>query len=64
MCTKYFVGFTGIRYLPHKNEVYFIDRPRFDRGSLVDMDDQLTRLRLREVRAKVSFLFVLFILTL
>lgn len=54
MSAKYFVGFTGILYLPHKSEVYFIDRPRFDRRSVVDMDDLLTRLRLKEVHAKVS----------
>ncbi len=54
MNTKYFVGFTGVLYLPQKNEVFFVERPAFDRGSAVDADNLLTRLRLNETRAKVS----------
>lgn len=54
MTTKYFVGFTGILYVPHKNEIHFIDRPEFDRGSVVDIDDLVTRRRMNETRTKVS----------
>ena len=54
MNTKYFVGFTGVLYLPRKKEVCFIDHPAFDRGSVVDLDNLETRLRLNEARARVS----------
>ncbi len=53
MNTKYFVGYTGVLYLPRKKEVYFIDYPSFDRGSVVDADDLLRRLKLNEDRIKV-----------
>jgi hypothetical protein len=54
MRTKYFVGYTGIIYLPQEKEICFIDYPAFDRGSVVDIDDLITRMRFREIRAKVS----------
>ncbi len=54
MNTKYFVGFTGILYLPKKNEVYFKDRPVFASGSIVDVDNLESRLKLNEAHAKVS----------
>lgn len=38
MKTKYFVGFTGVLYLPGKNEVCFFDHPSLDRASVVDFD--------------------------
>ncbi len=54
MNKKYFVGFTGILFLPGKKEVCFIDHPAFDRGSVVDVYDLETRLRLNEARARIS----------
>ena len=54
MNTKYFVGFTGILYLSQEKEVFFMDRPKFDRGSLVDADNLVTRIRLNQFRTKVS----------
>lgn len=54
MRTKYFVGYTGVLYLPQKKEVYFIDRPAFDRGSIVDVENLVTRQRLNEARARIS----------
>ena len=54
MNTKYFIGFTGVLYLPHKSEVCFVDYPSFDGGSVVDVDDLLKRMKLGEARDKVS----------
>ncbi len=53
MTTKYFVGYTGILYLPRKKEVCFIDHPAFQRDAVVDVDSLLSRLKLNEVRARV-----------
>jgi len=53
MTTKYFVGFTGILYLPRKKEVCFIDNPAFHRDAVVDVDNLLSRLKLNEVRDRV-----------
>ncbi len=53
MTTKYFVGFTGILYLPKKKEVCFIDHPAFHRDAVVDVDNLLSRLKLNEVRDRV-----------
>ena len=54
MRTKYFVVFTGVLFLPWKKEVCFIDHPSFDRGSVVDVDDLESRLRMNDVRSKIS----------
>jgi hypothetical protein len=48
MKTKYFVGFTGVLYLPGKNEVCFIDHPSLERASVVDSDYLQTIQRLHE----------------
>ena len=54
MKTKYFVGFTGVLYMPDRNEILFIDYPAFDRGSVVDVNDLTMRLKMNQVRAMVS----------
>ncbi len=46
--TKYFVGFTGVLYMPGKNEVCFFDHPSLDRASVVDYDYLETQQRLHE----------------
>jgi hypothetical protein len=54
MKTKYFVGFTGVLYLPGKNEVCFFDHPSLDRSSVVDFDYLETKQRLHEYCNKVD----------
>ncbi|MFO7923184.1 MAG: hypothetical protein R6U58_05790 [Bacteroidales bacterium] len=54
MYTKYFAAFTEILYLPRKNEVCFLDHPDLEGGSFVDAEYLLSRLRLNEVRTRVS----------
>ncbi len=54
MNTKYFVGFTGILYLPQEKEVYFMDHPKFDMASVVDTDNLISRIRLNDFRTRVS----------
>lgn len=54
MSTKYFVGFTGVLFLPRRKEVCFVDRPVFNRLSVVDVETLETRSALNMVRDRVS----------
>jgi len=49
----YFIGFTGILYVPEERVAHFIDFPVFDENSIVDKDDLLRRID--ESRAQVDF---------